>query len=156
PVPLPLPALRALAGVFAILAVAEVVVFQTRPAALPRVLGFGRPRARALAVAAVVGLAVAGGGVVAAGALGATLRLRPDWPAVLPGVFLFHGLGEELVWRGFAFRHLRTGRTFRRAVLLSMPLIALTHVPVVLGSGVAVGLAAMVVAALTCLPFAYL
>jgi hypothetical protein len=37
-----------------------------------------------------------------------------------------------------------------------MPLLALTHVPIVLNSGVLVGIVAMVVAAVTTLPFAYL
>ena len=37
-----------------------------------------------------------------------------------------------------------------------MPLLALTHVPIVLNSGVLVGIVAMIVAAVTTLPFAYL
>jgi membrane protease YdiL (CAAX protease family) len=121
-----------------------------------RARGAARPRGRALAVAALVSLAIVGGQLLAAAAIGAPLRLPADWPAVLIGVLLFHGLAEELVWRGFAFAHLRQGRTFRRAVLLSMPLIALTHLPVVVGSGVAVGAAAILVAAVTCLPLAHL
>jgi membrane protease YdiL (CAAX protease family) len=52
-------------------------------------------------------------------------------------VFLFNGVAEELAWRGYVFGALREGRTFWRAVLLSMPLLALTHVPIVLNSGLA-------------------
>jgi hypothetical protein len=37
-----------------------------------------------------------------------------------------------------------------------MPLLALTHVPIVLSSGLLVGIVAMIVAAVTTLPFAYL
>ena len=43
---------------------------------------------------------------------GTAVALRPDWPWLLIGVFAFHGLAEELVWRGYAFRRLREGRSF--------------------------------------------
>jgi len=150
PTPRPGPALLALGVALAILGGAERLVFGRRSPELLRGLGLGRPVSQAVAAAAVVALAVVGAGLLAATALGAALRPRPDWPAVLLGVLLFHGLAEELVWRGFAFAHLRRGRTFRRAALLSTPLIALTHVPLVAEAGPAVGLAAMVVAAVTC------
>lgn len=48
------------------------------------------------------------------------------------------------------------GRSFGRAVVLTMPLVAAAHVPIVLGSGVAVGVAALVVAASTSVPLAHL
>ena len=57
--------------------------------------------------------------------------LKPGWPWLLVGTFAFHGLAEELVWRGYAFRRLRRGRSFRAAVLLTMPLVAATHLPVI-------------------------
>jgi membrane protease YdiL (CAAX protease family) len=88
--------------------------------------------------------------------IGYTAALRPDWPWLLVGIFAFHGIAEEVVWRGYAFRRLRAGRSFGRAVVLTMPLIAATHVPVVVTSGPVVGAAAMLVAAVTTLPFAYL
>ena len=121
-----------------------------------RRLGFGRPGGRALAAAAVVsGLVVLVFPVTAA--LSATaIPLRPDWPWLLIGVFAFHGLAEELVWRGFAFRRLRDGRSFAAAAVWTMPLIAVTHVPIVVTHGLAVGLGAMAVAAVTSVPFAYL
>ncbi|WP_186763047.1 CPBP family intramembrane glutamic endopeptidase [Lentzea tibetensis] len=87
---------------------------------------------------------------------GATPTLLPGWGWVLLGIFAFHGVAEELVWRGYAYRRLREGRTFWRAVLLTMPLIAATHIPIVIGSGPAVGAAAMVVAAVTSIPLAHL
>jgi membrane protease YdiL (CAAX protease family) len=154
--PTPGSALLAFGAALAILAVAERLVFGARPGDLLVRLGFGRPVGRALAAAGLVSLAIVAGLLIAAAALGATLQLRPDWPIVLLAVLLFHGVAEELVWRGFAFAHLRQGRTFRRAVLLSVPLIALTHVPIVAGAGLAVGLVAMVIAAVTCLPLAHL
>ena len=87
---------------------------------------------------------------------GAAVTLRPDWPWLLIGIFAFHGVAEELVWRGYAFRRLREGRSFWAATGWTMPLIAVTHVPIVATMGLAVGLGAMAVAAVTSLPFAYL
>ena len=80
----------------------------------------------------------------------------PNWPWILLGIFAFHGLAEEIVWRGFAFRRLSVGRPFRTAVLWTMPLIAAAHIPVVINNGVVVAIGAMVVAAVTSIPFSYL
>ena len=84
------------------------------------------------------------------------IQLRPGWPWLLVGVFAFHGVAEELVWRGYAFRRLRTRLSFGRAVAWTMPLLAATHLPVLVSSGPAVGGAAMLVAAVTTVPLAYL
>lgn len=87
---------------------------------------------------------------------GVAPALRPGWPWLLLGIFASHGLAEELVWRGYAYRRLREGRSFGRAVVLTMPLVAVAHVPVLFGSGLAVGTAALVVAASTSVPLAHL
>jgi membrane protease YdiL (CAAX protease family) len=87
---------------------------------------------------------------------GAPLTVVPDWPWVLIGLFAFHGLAEELVWRGYAFRRLRAGRSFARAVFWTMPLVATTHIPIIVNAGPTVGIGAMLVAAVTSAPFAYL
>jgi hypothetical protein len=68
---------------------------------------------------------------------------------VLVGILSLHGLAEELVWRGYVFRRLAQGRSFWPAVLRTMPLIALTHIPIVVTSGPAIGIGAMLVAAVT-------
>lgn len=123
---------------------------------IPASLGLGRPVVRALVAAALVGGAYVASLLIAARALDVTLELRPNWPAVLLAALVFHGLAEELVWRGFAFAHFRRTASFWRAVAKSVPLIALTHVPIVFTNGLAVGLLATTTAATTCLPFAYL
>src|SRR6185437_11368608 len=110
-----------------------------------RNLGLGRPDGRAVLVA--LGLAVLIQGVYPlVGAItGATFTLKPGWPWLLLGIFAFHGLAEELVWRGYAFARLRRGRSFGAAALATMPLVAATHIPVILTSGLTVGVAAMLV-----------
>src|SRR6185312_4567352 len=82
--------------------------------------------------------------------------LRPNWIWLLAGTFAFHGLAEELVWRGYVYRWLRRNRSFTRAVLLSMPFVAAAHIPIVITSGPLVGAAALLVAAVTSIPLAYL
>jgi membrane protease YdiL (CAAX protease family) len=119
-------------------------------------VGLGRPAEAGLAAAAGVALLCALGHLLFAALTGLTLRTQDGWQALLLGVFLFNGVAEELAWRGYLSGALRRGRSFRRAVLLATPFLALTHVPIALTSGWVVGLAAMVVAAVTTLPLAYL
>ncbi len=142
-----------LAAVLLVALVVERVLYDTRPSVALRALGFGRPGVRALLLALAVSVPVL---VVPAVVAGVTPVLRPGWPWLLVGIFAFHGLAEELVWRGYAYRRLRADRTFGRAVVASMPLVVAAHVPIVFGSGLAVGGAAMVVAASTTVAFAHL
>jgi membrane protease YdiL (CAAX protease family) len=142
-----------LAGVVLAAVAVERLLSGTAPLAALRAIGFGRPDGRAVLVALAVSVPVL---VVPAAVVGVIPALRPDWPWLLVGIFAFHGVAEEVVWRGYAYRRLREGRSFSRAVLLTMPLVAAAHVPVVLGSGLAVGAAAMIVAAATSVPLAHL
>ena len=142
-----------LAGVLLVAVVVERVLYGTPIGAAVAALGFGRPAARAVVVALAVSVPVV---VLPSLLIGVVPALRPGWPWLLLGIFAFHGLAEEVVWRGYAYRRLREGRSFGRAVVLSMPLVAAAHVPVVFGSGPAVGGAAMVVAAATSVSLAHL
>jgi membrane protease YdiL (CAAX protease family) len=119
-------------------------------------LGLGRPQWRAVAVAAAVAALVQAVYPLVTATTGEAPVLRPGWPWLIIGVFAFHGVAEELVWRGYAFRRLRAGRSFGGAVAWTMPLLAATHVPILIESGPAVGAAAMLVAAVTTLPLARL
>jgi membrane protease YdiL (CAAX protease family) len=148
--------LAILAAVLLAALVVEYLLDGTGPAAALRRIGFGRAGGRALVVAlGVAGLVQLVYPLVTT-MTGAAPVLRPGWPWLLIGIFAFHGLAEELVWRGYAFRRLREGRSFGAAVAWTMPLVAATHLPILLRSGVAVGLAAMAVAAVTALPLAHL
>jgi membrane protease YdiL (CAAX protease family) len=154
--PLPISAILALAAVICVLAVAELVVFGTPRGRVPSALGFGVPRLPAVIVAGAVSAAVVAAYLLGATALGITLTVRPDWLAVLAGAMLFHGVAEELVWRGFVFAHLRQQAPFGLAVVCSVPLIAATHLPILMSSGALIGGLALATAAVTCLPLARL
>jgi membrane protease YdiL (CAAX protease family) len=125
-------------------------------AQVPAALGLGRPAGPAVALAGLVGSIYIAVLLLGAQGLGVTLEVRQNWPAVLVAVLLFHGLAEELVWRGFVFARLRERRPFAAAVWWSVPLIALTHVPIIITDGWLVGGLATLTAAVTCWPLAHL
>lgn len=154
--PTPLTTLTCLAVAGGTVALGERIVFRTAVRDIPRDLGLGRPRPAAVAVGGIVGGLVFATYLVGAAALDVDLQIRSDWPVVLACALLFHGLTEELVWRGFVFAHLRDATTFGRAVGWSVPLIALTHVPIIAGKGPVIGAMAVTSAAVTCLPMAHL
>jgi len=148
--------LSIMAAVVLIAVVVSRVLYGASPPEAVRQLGMGRPGGRALALAAAISILVLllhpGFGVIG----GSRMQLHPDWLWLVLGLFAFHGDAEELVWRGFAFRRLREGRTFWAAVCWTMPLIAATHLPIFFSLGPLIGLGAMLVAAVTSLPFSYL
>lgn len=121
-----------------------------------RLIGLGRPAPRPLVVAVLVSCLVLLVFPLATAVTGAQLGLVEQWPLFLVGLFAFNGLAEEVVWRGFAFRRLREGRSFIGAVLWTMPLVVAAHVPIMVSSGPVVGLGAMLVAAVTSFPLGYL
>jgi membrane protease YdiL (CAAX protease family) len=61
-------------------------------------------------------------------------------------IILVNGFAEEIMMRGFVFRHLRTGRPFWRAAALSTTYFAAYHSPLILTQGVVVGSIAVVIA----------
>jgi membrane protease YdiL (CAAX protease family) len=154
--PMPIPAFIAFGVAAGIVAIGQVVAYRTPAADVVRAIGLGVPVPKAIGVAVLVGGLVIAAYFVGARAIGVELQLRPEWPLVFVGALVFHGLAEELVWRGWVFGRLRDTRTFRHAVVLSMPLIALTHVPIFVANGPVVGSVALLTAAITCLPLAYL
>lgn len=134
----------------------EWALFKVPPAEALRRLGLGRPGSRALLAGAAIAALMRGAYPLTLAATGSAPQLKAEWPWLLIGVLAFHGVAEELVWRGYAFRRLRERSSFAGAVLRTRPLVAVTHLPIFVSSGAAVGLAALVVAAVTSLPLAYL
>lgn len=134
----------------------ERLLFGSLPGQLVNRLGLGRPTAAALSIALTVSAACLAVYPLLTLLTGDVADLREDWPWLLAGLFAYNGLAEELGWRAYAFGRLRQGRSFRRAAVLTMPLIAATHLPIVATSGPLVGIGAMLVAAVTTVPFARL
>jgi len=146
----------AAAVVIALAVVVESRVLKTPRADIPARLGLSRPGSRAMVAALIVSLIVVATLPAYAYIAGEHLELRAGWPWLAVNLLAYHGVAEELCWRGYAFAHLRSGRRFGAAVVATMPLIALTHVPIAIEGGIGVGVAAVTVAAVTCIPLAHL
>jgi len=72
----------------------------------------------------------------------------------LLGVYAQNGIAEEMLIRGYLYRHLRARRRFGRAVLQVVVVHAAAHALLIPVVGVGVALSAMVVAGLIALPYA--
>lgn len=119
-------------------------------------LGLGLPSIRSMIAAVSVAALVVVALPVYSLLTGEEVPLRRDWPWLAVCLVAYHGVAEEAAWRGYTFGHLHRQASFRSAVRHTMPLIAATHLPVLVEAGPAVGLAAVVVAAATCVPLAHL
>ena len=84
------------------------------------------------------------------------LATQPGWQWRILNVVLVNGLTEETMMRGFVFRHLREGRTFWHAAALSTLFFVGYHLPLIVTSGVLVGVIVVVLAIPTGFLTAYL
>ena len=119
-------------------------------------LGFGRPDARGIWVA--VAFSVAMLLVVPLYGLAAhtSFTLWPGWIALVPGLLAQAGIAEEALFRAYLFGHLRQGRTFWRAALLSMLPFAAVHVLIFATNPWPIALAALALSVVLSVPFAHL
>jgi membrane protease YdiL (CAAX protease family) len=82
------------------------------------------------------------------------LRENATWLAV--GMLAQGGVAEEVLFRGFMYRHLRSTRTFWRAASLSALPFAAAHVPLFLTLDTSVALLALAMAIVWSFPLAWL
>ena len=87
---------------------------------------------------------------------GTSLALRADWWWLAPGLLAQHGLAEETLFRGYAFRHLRAGRGFWRAASLSLVPFVAIHVLLLAVLPLPLALTSVLVAVAFAFPAAYL
>lgn len=76
----------------------------------------------------------------------APMTIQPNWHWLLLNVLLVNGLAEEIMMRGFVFRHLREGRPFWRAAALSTVYFAAYHLVLIATAGPLIGIIAVVTA----------
>jgi membrane protease YdiL (CAAX protease family) len=74
------------------------------------------------------------------------VTVQPNWPWRIVNVALVNGLAEEIMMRGFVFRHLRARRAFWRAAALSTVYFTGYHFPLILTAGVVVGIIGVAIA----------
>ena len=90
-------------------------------------LGLGKPSRRQLVVTALCATPIVLAYCVVFPGFGTSPKTVSYLPWLIVKFILSQGIGEEIVFRGFAFRHLRTGRSFWRAAGLSALLFSSVH-----------------------------
>ena len=99
---------------------AEVVLFRRRLRDAARMLGLGVPDRRGLIAAATVSALLLLVVPVLAYYSRTAASLTSGWLGSIPGLFAQAGIAEEILFRGWLFGHLRHGRSFRNAAVVSM------------------------------------
>jgi membrane protease YdiL (CAAX protease family) len=74
------------------------------------------------------------------------LVAQPNWQWRIVNVLLVNGLAEEIMMRGFVFRHIREGRPFWRAAGLATAYFAAYHIVLLFTAGVVIGIIAVIIA----------
>jgi membrane protease YdiL (CAAX protease family) len=144
------------AAVLAAAVVVEGLVTGHTPRQALHALGLGRPRARALIASVLLCAALLLLFPIFEALTGARLTWRADAAVLALGMFLQGGVAEELVFRGFLFRHLRRRRSFWRAALVaSLPFIAV-HLPLMASLAWPLALASITLSVWVSFPLAWL
>jgi len=120
-----------------------------------RALGFTRARWTAVVVAALVSIPMWAFLPLFAWANSAHVSLHSNWVSLLVGVVLVNGITEEVIHRGFVFRHFRSGRSFITAATFSATVFAAQHLYILLTMGWTIGLASVLLAFLLSYPLAF-
>lgn len=134
----------------------EWLLFGQQPRQVLAALGFGQPRVSGLLAGLFTSMALLAYFPIFALASGQPLTLRAEWPAVAFGVLLQGGVAEELLWRGYLFRHLRATRGFWRAAAIAMIFMVAQHTLILWELPLPIAIAALVVALLSSFPLAHL
>src|SRR5512145_548000 len=126
----------------------EKVFFGRDPLQGLQALGFGRPNARALVVALIIGAVMLAFFPIFSILTGAQISLRSDWLWILVAIIVFNGIGEETLFRGYVFGGLRrdAGLPFRQAGFISMIIFAAVHLVLFIGNPFFVGVLGTLIA----------
>lgn len=121
-----------------------------------RALGFKSPTEPGLRAALLISLTMLLFFPALSLATGERFGLRDNWPWIGLGLLAQAGLAQELVFRGYLFRHLRRHFAFRRAALFVMVPFALGRAFMFGAADAGTVIAGIVVAVATALPLAHL
>jgi membrane protease YdiL (CAAX protease family) len=150
-------ALIATAAMVAFVFAFERLALARRPVEAVRALGWVRSNFRAVLVAVVVSAAMLLFYPLASLIIGAPIALRSDWLWILVGAIVLNGIGEETLFRGFIFGHLRrAGMSFVRASLIALVIFTMIHLLLFVQNPFVVALAGTLIALVASFPFAYL
>jgi membrane protease YdiL (CAAX protease family) len=142
--------------VLAVAMVIEVLAYGKDNRDAVRFLGFVRPDPWWLVATVVLCGALLAFFPAYGAATGTPVTLVDNWPLLAVGIAAQGGLAEEVVFRGFLFRHIRQRTTFWRAALISaVPFIAV-HLLLFASLDFPIALAALLVSVSLSFPLAKL
>lgn len=138
--------------------IVEVVFFKSRYSELVKILGLGKPGSKAIIASLVITLLLFLCYPLITLITGFNFNIPENWIWLAIGVFVLHGIAEEVLYRGFLFRRLREGRSFWKAAWLAVIVIFFTvaHIPIIINQGLLVGGMAVLLAVVSSFPFSYL
>ena len=87
---------------------------------------------------------------------GLATAFYPGWILLLPGLFAQAGIAEEVLFRGYLFGHIRVGRTFWRAAIVSMLPFVSVHLVLFVSMPWPIALASVLLAIVISFPLAHL
>jgi membrane protease YdiL (CAAX protease family) len=145
------------AAMFGTVIAIERVIYRRGSLQAFAALGFGRPNPNALVAAVIIGVAMLAFFPIYSLATGTPISLKADWLWILLGAVVLNGLGEETLFRGFVFGHLRqAGHSFRRAGVISMTIFGAVHLFLFAGNPFVIAMLATLLAISAAFPFAFL
>lgn len=74
-----------------------------------------------------------------------SVTTQPNAGWMLLNIILVNGFAEEIMMRGFVFRHVREGRPFWRAAAIATAYFSAYHFPLILTAGAVVGIIGIVI-----------
>jgi membrane protease YdiL (CAAX protease family) len=144
------------AVVLALVLAVEHLLTRARLRDCVRALGLGAPATRALVCAAVMSLALLACLPLLAALTNVELELRANAAWLALGMLAQGGVAEEVLFRGFMYRHLRETRAFWPAATLSAVPFAAAHVALLWSLELSVALLALAMAIAWSFPLAWL
>jgi membrane protease YdiL (CAAX protease family) len=135
----------------------ERIFFARRPIEALGALGWVRANPRAILVAVILSLIMLAFFPIVSLVMGVQIKLRSDWLWILAGAIVLNGIGEETLFRGFIFGHLRrAGLSFVRAGLIALVIFTAIHMLLFVQNPLVVALAGTVIALVASFPLALL
>lgn len=142
--------------VLAAAVIVELVFFKSKFSELVKVLGLGKPGAKAIIASLVITLSLFLCYPLITLITGYKFIIPDNWLILALGVFALHGIAEEVLYRGFLFRRLREGRSFWNAAWIAVVFFTIAHIPILINQGLLVGGMAVLLSVVSSIPFSYL
>lgn len=143
-------------AIFILVFLVEKIIFKVPAGLITEKSGLIMPHVRSLSAAFLITIVLFIFYPVISMITGYEFVFSENWISLQIGVLLVHGFAEELMYRGFLFRHLREYFSFWRACFVSIIFFAIAHIPIISSLGIVVGGVAFLLAVVSSFPFAYL